>query len=124
MNAIHYWRLRLRVCSGILTAKRQRTDGVSFMLAVQEDLAQWHPRKYPDATDADVGVKLGEECGEVLQALDRIRYARVSADMQTLHKNLRDEIGDALIVLTVLCNRHGLDVQGVLMDRAEVVMKR
>ena len=82
--------------------------------------AIWHESKYPDATMVDVGLKLAEECGEVCQCIDRIKYGR-----QTSTARLMEEIGDAGIVLEVLAQRYcGRPLADLISERFQTVRLR
>ena len=94
------------------------------MKDLQTALREWHRAKFPHATEADIGLKLAEEAGEVCRALDRIHYAKSEQAAAPWLVNLTEEIGDVAIVLLVLCNRGGIEFEDVVRDRATEVMQR
>lgn len=96
----------------------------TIMEVLQAELKTWHNRKYAGAPLERVGLKLGEEAGEVCRAIDRIIYSKTTTDDEHWRAELTQEIGDVAIVLLVLCNRGGLDFETVVVDRAEEVMGR
>lgn len=94
------------------------------MNEIQDALRTWHRKKFPRSTLPEIGLKLAEECGEVCRAIDRIHYSKSATEDAQWRENLTDEIGDAAIVLLVLCNRGHLDFEEVLTERAAEVMAR
>ena len=81
----------------------------------------WHVERFPDATLADVGIKLAEEAGEVCRAIDRINF---DADGDWW-ANIEDEIGDCCIVLAVLAERFcNVGIDELLRRRFSIVRSR
>lgn len=75
---------------------------VDAVILTDADIVAWHDAKWPEKGDNRVvAAKLAEECGEVCGAvIKQAEGRRTTADVL-------DEIGDALIVLTVLSERYG-----------------
>ena len=94
------------------------------MKDLQERIKVWHRNKFHDATLERIGLKLGEESGEVQQAIDRIIYAKSPVESERWLTNLTDEIGDVVIVLLALCAKGGIDFEETVRHRAEEVMNR
>lgn len=82
------------------------------------EIERWHRNQFGAIDDRIVGCKLGEEAGEVQGALIKIAEQRAFAD------ELFDEIGDVLIVLTVLAERRGWDLTEIRRERFDYVSRR
>lgn len=78
----------------------------------------WHEAKFPDRDDVWVSAKLAEEAGEVNGALIKMSEGRATTD------DLADEMGDALIALSVLAGRHGWTLDELRSQRAKDVLNR
>lgn len=82
------------------------------------DIADWHLERFGWVDDRIIGCKLAEETGEICRAL--IRYGENRGDRQ----NLLDELGDTLIVLTVLAWRHNTTLGDALEARWATIKGR
>lgn len=81
---------------------------------IQDLINTWHRAKYPVVPIERVGLKLGEEAGEVQQAIDRIIWSD-GAD----YSHMVEEIGDVGIVLCVLAGRFaGKSLESIITERA------
>ena len=75
----------------------------------------WHDAKWPDKTDITLSAKLAEETGEVCGAAIKTMEGRRT------EQDLKDELGDVLIVASVIAARHGWTLSEVRSERfAEV----
>jgi NTP pyrophosphatase (non-canonical NTP hydrolase) len=81
-------------------------------------IAEWHEHKYGVVDDRIVGCKLAEESGEVCGALIKIREGRVE------RSDVADELGDVLIVLSVLAGRYGYTLEELREQRFLIVAAR
>ena len=90
----------------------------------EEYIAEWHRRRYPDTHPLVIAAKLAEETGEVVGAMFRLSEGR--GDPIEWEEHLADEIGDVLIVLSVIAQRASLDVtlDALRAARFDKVMKR
>ena len=77
----------------------------------EQTISEWHDKKWPEKDDRHVAAKLAEETGEVCGALIKLVEGRRSID------DVKDEIGDVLIVLSVLAGRHGWTLEGLRTRR-------
>lgn len=77
-----------------------------------EAIRDWRERTYPGSDLKDIALKLGEESGEVQGAVFKNRWS--DADEQ----NIRDEVGDAALVLASVCQWMDWDLIEVLQERA------
>lgn len=75
--------------------------------------SQWGPR-----TLEDVGLKLSEESGEVSGAIIKIAEGRATV------QDLRDEIGDVMIVLSQMAARLGSTLEDLRNERFEKIRHR
>lgn len=91
---------------------------------LQEELRRWHLQKYDYAPIERIGLKLGEEAGEVQRCIDRIIHASPGIVRERWNREMADEIGDTAIVLLILCARNGLDFEAIVRRRAAEVMAR
>lgn len=82
------------------------------MLELQKSAAEWREKTYPGSEASDIALKLDEEVGEVSGAIFKNKWA--DADIQ----NIRDELGDAGLVLMSLCDWFDWDFRDVVRDRA------
>ena len=94
------------------------------MKDLQDQISAWHHAKYTHAPIERIGLKLGEEAGEVCRAIDRIIHAKTFADEDQWRNQLTEEIGDSVIVLMVLCARNNIDFEATVRSRAAEVMAR
>lgn len=85
---------------------------------LQREVGDWHREVYANATLAMIGLKLGEEAGEVCGAVDRMIYQGGWRDQ------LADEMGDVVIMLAALCARLGIDFDHAVSYRWEEVRHR
>lgn len=86
---------------------------------MERAIASWHDYTWPGKSDDRViGAKLAEEVGEVCGALIKIPEGRRALT------DLQDEMGDALIVLSVLAGRHGWTLEDLRARRWTVVAER
>lgn len=85
---------------------------------LQREVGEWHSRVYANASLAAIGLKLGEEAGEVCGAVDRIIYEG------GWEGDLANEAGDVVIVLAALFARLGLDLELAVASRWEQVRHR
>lgn len=70
-----------------------------------------HARKqFGDRAVERIALKLGEETGEVLGALTRHLELR---DGRTWDDEIKEEIGDVMVVLMVLCDKMGFSLQDI-----------
>jgi len=93
----------------------------------RDAIGDWHDNRFPGKTNADVGLKLGEECGEVQGAqvrIDEIAHGTRAGEATAALEHLAKELGDAMIVWLTICHRHGLDPERVLRERWAVVEGR
>jgi NTP pyrophosphatase (non-canonical NTP hydrolase) len=92
------------------------------MTDIQKAVVEWHDREWntPRKSTVDIALKLCEEAGEVAGAVTKLRECRVGASTA----NIRDEIGDVLIVLEVLTARLGTTVGQCLEARWLTVRER
>lgn len=72
-------------------------------MTAYHEIGKWHAATYPNTDPLVIAAKLGEETGEVIGAMFRIHERR--GDTVELYSNLADEIGDVLIVLSVIADR-------------------
>lgn len=88
-------------------------------------VALWHGGAFPDETPEQLGLCIGEECGELLRAIlkeshganDRRAYVDWRAEQ-------RNEIGDVLIGLAALAMRRGWHLDDILRERLDFVRSR
>lgn len=98
----------------------------------RHDVRRWHQDAYPDATLERVAIKLGEEAGEVLRAIDRLLTLRGRGDVDELAAmveavrvgDVAVELGDLVIVATRLADLLGLDLHDAAIDRWLEVRQR
>ena len=88
----------------------------------QEAVAAWHVKTFGHPPTAAIGLKLGEEAGELMKAVNRMEHL----DEITLahHDNLAEELGDVAIVLMMLATRYNFDFQELVEHRVHVVTTR
>ena len=84
----------------------------------EQAINEWHDKKWPDKDDRHVAAKLAEETGEVCGAFIKLVEGRRTID------DVQDEIGDVLIVLSVLAGRHGWTLEDLRTRRFIVVSHR
>ena len=82
------------------------------------EIAEWHDKRWNEKDDRVVAAKLAEECGEVCGALIKQHEGRRTDN------DVRDEIGDVLVVLAVLAGRRGWTLADILADRYAEVKTR
>ena len=70
-----------------------------------------YPRGVAD--DVRLAAKIAEEVGEVCEATIKIEEGRLTLD------DLAGEIGDVLLCLHVLANRHGWNLSDLLQRKAD-----
>lgn len=93
----------------------------------QANIVEWHDREWFDRrtghpkTEEQIANKLAEECGETVGAIVKMCEGRPDY-MDGLAA--RDEIGDVLIVLSVLCDRLGTTLKECLENRWATVQHR
>lgn len=81
-------------------------------------IAAWHDNRWPDKDDRHVAAKLAEETGEVCGAF--IKYAEGRASLF----DAINEMGDVLIVLSVLAGRMGWSLEEIRQRRWDQVRMR
>lgn len=84
-------------------------------------ISVWHDLKWPDNRDLSdrlMAAKLAEEAGEVCGAIIK------RAEGRRTDQDVKDEIGDVLIVLSVIAGRHEWTLADLLADRARTVVQR
>lgn len=79
----------------------------------QDEIVEWHSRRYPTRSTERVAMKLAEESGEVQGAI-----LKHEGDHRVL-----EEIGDVLNVCAVLLDCHGFKMSEAI-DYARTVRKR
>lgn len=84
----------------------------------EQAITEWYDVKWGDKDDRVVAAKLAEETGEVCGAFIKLAEGRRElADVQ-------DELGDVLVVLSVLAGRHGWTLDELRDRRFAHVMDR
>ncbi len=86
--------------------------------AVEAVIAAWHDTRWPGKDDRVVGAKLAEETGEVCGALIKVAEGRRTVD------DVLDELGDVLVVLSVLAGRLGWTLHDLRDRRFNEVRQR
>lgn len=89
-------------------------------MSMTSAVGKWHHERYRGAPDAAVALKLAEEVGELIRAINGEIGVHDSADSGSVY----DELGDVLIVATVIAHRHGWTIGDVLADRFATVAAR
>ena len=90
----------------------------SDTMQLERKITEWHEERWPEKDDCHVGAKLAEETGEVCGAL--IKLAEDRRDKF----DVLDEMGDVLIVLSVLAGRMGVSLEEVRARRWAEVSNR
>ena len=108
------WVRRLEDACSLIRTLEMGEDARPF----EDVIAEWHDSKWGDKDDRVVAAKLAEECGEVCGAL-----IKLAEDRRTLF-DVKDELGDVLVVLSVLAGRHGWTLDDLRADRFESVARR
>lgn len=80
-------------------------------------MAEWRERKFPRHSIKDAAMKLGEETGEVQGAIFKYEWATEDNEIWHWEKNLRQEIGDTIMVLASICQMMNWDLDEVAHDR-------
>ena len=88
------------------------------MKATERQIAIWHDSRWGDKDDRVVCAKLAEEVGEVCGAFIKYDEGRKTFD------DIFDEMGDVLIVMSVLAGRHGVTLEQLRGDRFKTVTQR
>lgn len=84
----------------------QATD----LRTLQAEVVEWQ-KQFPRSNLDKKGNKLGEECGEVCRAINRLDEGRGTVE------DLEGEIGDVLIVLAAICGLAKIDMHEAAMKR-------
>ena len=92
--------------------------GGDGMMDAEQQVLMWHDSKWGDKEERILALKLAEECGEVAGAYIKEAEGRLTS------QDIRDEIGDVLVVLHVLAGRRGWNLSGIFEDRFGEVRHR
>lgn len=87
-------------------------------MSTENVIAIWHDTKWGDKDNRHVAAKLAEETGEVCGAFIKFEEGRRTT------QDIRDEMGDVLIVLSVLAGRLGWTLDDLRASRFEDVSTR
>lgn len=88
------------------------------MKTIEQQILEAVTRRWGPRTDENVGLKLAEECGEVVGAITKISEGRAGED------DLDKEMGDALIVLSQLAARRRTTLEKIRGRRWKEIKKR
>jgi NTP pyrophosphatase (non-canonical NTP hydrolase) len=95
----------------LIQSTRERTA----MGMMQQEVAEWHRREFPDAKPEWLALIVCEEAGEVARAvLKKAQGIRTETDWS---KELEKEAADVLVALLALADRFGFDLEQAWAER-------
>lgn len=92
---------------------------MSWSSELQPKLGVWRDKKYPDSTDKDIALKLGEEVGEVQAVVFKMFWASNKEEYLEWWHRLPEELGDVGLTFLSLCEYFNFDGCKVIEDRAK-----
>ena len=90
---------------------------------LQEDIAAWAKRNFPDENRETVVLGLAEEVGEMARAALK-RYQGIRGTAREWELELRKEIGDVLIKLIHVAEVWDIDLTQAVLERWDEVSRR
>ena len=94
---------------------------------LQRTIGAWSRRQFPDQTDETVLAHLEEEVAELRAAVElepSMPENWIGKTGQSRFLELRDEIGGCLVLLAVLADRNGIDLEDTLLLTHRVNLRR
>lgn len=87
-------------------------------MTIEEKILKFCQDQWGEKSDEKLANKLSEECGEVCGAVVKIPEGRAEIS------DLKNELGDVLIVLAQFAATHGETLESLLTNRYKQIMKR
>jgi NTP pyrophosphatase (non-canonical NTP hydrolase) len=89
---------------------------------IQQRLAEWQRRQFPDANEADLALGVCEEAGELAACVLK-RKRRIRLEEYT-NERLQDAIADVVVFAMAVCDANGWRLSDVLETAAVEVLGR
>ncbi len=92
---------------------------------LQARFAAWHERNFGKMDDTFHITKLFEEAGEAAHAVIRLYHKAQGKKVNSCSEaNLRDALGDVVIILMNLANNHGWSLGEIIQEVSDEVLAR